>query len=104
MRVTDASGDESDGGGGFRGAKCKKRIAHKVTPRGYAQQTPIGRPMPSKVRDWSKVVGRLIYPQPNVTSHANSRGSNCHPSPDLALGVALARAFQHIEPTVQKSG
>lgn len=28
---------------------------------------------------------------------------NCHPSPNLLLGVALARALQHIEPTVQKS-
>lgn len=93
--------DESDEGS-FRGAKCKKRIAHKVTSRGYAKQTPIGRPMPSKVHDWSKVVGRLTYPQSNVTSHASSRGSNYHPSPDLALEVALARAFQHIQPTVQK--
>lgn len=92
---------ENDGGS-FR-AKCKKRIAHKVMPRGYTKQTPIGRPMPSKVHDWSKVVGRLTYPQSNVTSHANSRGSNCHPSPDLALGVALARVFQHIERIVQKS-
>lgn len=93
---------EKSDGGSFR-AKCKKRIAHKVTPRGYAKQTPIGRPMPSKVHDWSKVVGRLTYPQSNVTSHTNSRGSNYHPSPDLALGIALARAFRHIEPIVQKS-
>lgn len=84
----------SDGGSGFgrcgaippasvtgegsrsRGAKCKKRIAHKVTSWGYARQIPIGRPVLSKNRDWSKVVGRLTYPQSNVTSHANSRGGN----------------------------
>lgn len=62
--VADASdfAEENEYGGSIR-AKCKKRIAHKVTPRGYAKQTPIGRPVPSKVHDWSKVVGRLTYPQ-----------------------------------------
>lgn len=103
IALTGASDFAKDLDGGSFRAKCKKRIAHKVTPRGYTKQTPIGRPMPSKVHDWSKVVGRLTYPQSNVTSHANSRGSNCHPSPDLASGVALARVYQYIEPIVQKS-
>lgn len=100
--ASDFADERRDGGGlegrrvgRSRGAKCKKRIAHKVTPWGYARQIPIGRPVPSKNRDWSKVAGRLTYPQSNVTSHANSRVSNHHPSPsmDSALGLRyLARS------------
>lgn len=70
MVLTDASDfvDERIVGGNFRGAKCKMRIAHKVTSWGYTRQTPIGRPMPSKNRDWSKVVGSPHLPpiQPDL--------------------------------------